>query len=377
MKIMNKPTRTKQGLKARSKGTFPASRLSDRDRHILKLVYEHRFLDTELLWHLTRIEPAEATRYAVGADGKRRPSSYGFGMKALYKRLQQLSDQKLRLLHRHYAYDQPMGRGHGSPRAIYGLGPASSAIVAETAGIPVQEVKDIVSANRVKAPFLRHTLNIARFRVMLELACRESDDRIRLLFWEQGNALQDWIEYREQDEDDGREISVCPDAFFGLDIAGKGKAHYFLEMDRGSMPIVRKSGKSDIKSKVQGYVAYYTAGRHSQRYQYRILPDKTVIGLVVNDQIKKTRAIETNGLQSIKSFRVLFVAEGATNGALTPRGRVANMFSAFPSFGKGFEKSKLFWFASLDSFDLERPETVFDRVWLTPSLERGLKSVIE
>lgn len=372
--MKNKPTRQDAKRRARNKGTFPGIRIGERDRNILQLVFEHRFLDTELLWYLTRQEPGRRTEYRVGADGKRRPSSYGFGMKALYKRLQQLSDA--RLLNRHYATDRPMGRGHGGPRAVYGLGPASSQLVAKANGVSIKEIKDIVSANRVKSPFLRHALEVARIRVLLELVCARSEGQIRIMFWEQGNVLQDWV---TGEDESGYEVrySVCPDAFFGLEVVGKGRAHYFLELDRGTMPVVATGNRSDIRKKVFGYAAYRKARRHSKRYRYRQLPDGTVVGLDVRQQEDRLWESDNKGIEPIKSFRVLFVAPGATGGQLTTRGRAANILAAFPSFGKQFATSTLFWFTSLDSFDLERPRSVFGNVWLTPNPEHGLKSLIE
>lgn len=360
--------------KARTKGTFPVESIQERDQEILQLVYEHRFLDTELLWYLTRREPAEKAGYRIGADGKKRPTTYGFGLKALYKRLKQLSDAKL--LRPQYATDQPIGRGYGGPRAVYGLGSASAAIVAKMNGVSVQEVRDIVAANRVKSPFIRHALEVARFRVILELACAESEGQVRLMFWEQGSTLQDWI---TGEDDSGKEVrySVYPDAFFGLEVAGKGKAHYFLELDRGTMPVVATRNRSDIRKKVFGYAAYRKVRRHSERFRYRVLPDGTVVGLDILVQDNHATELKNRALQPIKSFRVLFVAPGATAERLSPRGRIANIIGAFPSFGKRFSTSTLFWFASLETFNIEKPETIFNRVWLTPNPEHDKKSIVE
>lgn len=372
---MNKPTQNgRVSTEPGRKRTFPGITLRDRDRRILEFVYEHRFLDTELLLHLLKVEPLAAVEYEVGTDGKRRPQRYGFGQSALYKRLQLLTSAGY--LEPHYASDRPFGRGYGSPRAIYGLGSRSAEEVSVFAGISKEEVRRIIEANKVKGPFLRHALETATFRVVLELACEQSDARVRLLFWKQGQILQDWV---TGEDSDGEERTYCvfPDAFFGLEVAGKGRAHYFLEVDRGTMPIVAKWRRSDIRKKVLGYYLYRRYQRHSHRYQYQLLSGGLLGGLHVTQDEPRPVPLKQGEFESIKSFRVLFLAPGATKGSLVPRGRAANMLSALPTFGREFATSTLFWFASLDSFELGKPETVFAPVWLTCHPDKRYQGLIE
>ncbi|MFH0804632.1 MAG: replication-relaxation family protein [Patescibacteria group bacterium] len=372
---MTKPTQSGSAPdRPGRKGTFPALELRERDRRILELVYEHRFLDVELLLRLLKVEPEPEGEPSVGADGKRRPQRYGFGSSALYKRLQLLSNAHY--LEPHRPGDLLYGRGHGSPRTVYGLGPKSAGEVSVLAGISKEEVRRIVEANRVKGPFLRHALEVATVRVILELACDRSAGRVRLLFWKQGQILQDWVTGRD---DDGEEqtYSVCPDAFFGLEVAGKGRAHYFLEIDRGTMPIVAKGRRSDIRKKVLGYYLYRRTQRHGQRYQYHRLPDGTLGGLHIALDDQQPLSQPEQGLEPIKSFTVLLVAPGATRGVAHARGRAANILSALPTFGKQFSSSTLFWFSSLDSFDIDRPDSVFAPVWLTVHPEKSHRSLIE
>lgn len=347
--------------------------LRERDLQILHLIFEHRFLDMELLSAFV-IDRPEADAATVGADGKRRPRKYGFGEKALYKRLRQLAEAKY--LKPHQAMARPIGRGFGGARIAYGLGPASGEVVAETEGLTIAQVREIIEANRVKAPFIQHALQVARFRVILELACQQSDGDVRLMFWEQGNILQDWI-WGMDWEGEERKFSVYPDAFFALEVAGKGRAHYFLEMDMGTMPIVRSGDASDIRKKVFGFAYYKKARRQAERYFYRRIPDGTIVGIDLADTGQPAGVSSQRPFEPIKSFRVLFVAPGATAGKLSERGRVANILAAFPSFGKRLATSTLFWFASLDTFELERPETIFAHTWFTPNPDHNLKSLIE
>ncbi len=364
---MKKPDPNKKS-RPRKRAGATALRLRDRDKLILQLIYKHRFLDMELLSAFVTDTPEDAEQ-SVGADGKRRPRKYGFGEKALYKRLRQLAEA--RFIEPHQAMSRPIGRGFGGARIAYGLGRASVEVIAEQEGLTIAQVRELVEANKVKAKFIEHALAIARFWVILELACEQSGGRVRLMFWEQGDMLRDWVEGKDWNGEN-RKFSVDPDAFFALEVAGKGKAHYFLEMDRGTMPIVRTREGTEIRKKIFGYAYYKAFDKQAERYEYRTLPDGTVVGIDV-----RRGPVDKNDPDRIKSFRVLFVAKGATRGELTERGRVANILSAFPSFGKTISTSTLFWFTSLDSFDINHPSTIFDNVWLTPNPTKGLMSLVE
>lgn len=369
---MRKPTQDKK-TRPRKMKRSAAEAPDGRDLEILKLVYQHRFLDTELLHSLMRQEPEEAETMR-GGDGRARPLKYGFGKKALYKRLKRLSET--RYLVPHQAMARKLARGFGGSRIAYGIGSKSAAVLAQVLGVDMSDIRDIVSANKVGAPFIQHALEVAKFRILLELACRQRQDEVRLLFWEQGIVLQDWIDGLDH-EGEERRFSVYPDAFFGLDVKGKGKAQYFLELDRGTMPITASGKRSDIRKKVFGYHYYRQAKRHSKRYRYRNLPDGRTIGLDILKGDTNSEGFSDSILEPIKFFRVLFVAPGAPADGHSAGGRLANIIGAFPSFGKRFATSQLFWFASPDQFSLERPETIFAHQWLTPNPDQELKSLIE
>jgi hypothetical protein len=353
----------------------PDTIIRDRDRKILELVYKHRFLNSELIWHLLQIElETSPTEYKIGRDGKKRPVKYGFGEKALAKRLKQLSDSKY--LKRDRPYDKLVGRGYGTQPFVYGLGLKSATLLANLFGITPDTIRDIVEANRVKTPFLRHSLEIAKFRVILELACHQSKGRIRLIFWEQGQHL--WDQVIGRNERGGSErFPICPDAFFGLEVEGKGKAHYFLEVDRGTMPIVSTRKRTDIRKKIIGYRCYRQSRKYINKYYYRSLPNGDVIGLYVISENDKTIAPKLQNAESIEGFNVLFLVPGSIIGYKKIKGRLANILSAFPGFGKDYATTSLFWFATLDLFELNNPPFVFSRVWITPNPNNDLQSLIE
>ncbi len=230
-------------------------KLKQRDIAILKLLYKHRFLDTELLWYLLKSDSyLPFVEYSKSADGKNRPITYGFKKQALSKRLKQLFDSGF--VERHYITDQPMGRGFGNPRAIYGLGLKSASVLSESDNIPVGIIRRIVQSNNVKAPFLRHSIELAKFKVTMFLACRTSKQNVAIPLWKQGEEIKMKLNTGNKFNEQNIFI-IHPDSYFCLDIKGRKRRHYFLEIDRGTEPIVSASRRSSIRRKLVGYHKLY------------------------------------------------------------------------------------------------------------------------
>jgi hypothetical protein len=349
-----------------------AYELNSRDRRIIELVHSHRFLDTELLWYLMQVDTPEAAEKRFGKDGKLRPVRNGFGLQALYRRLQLL--YQTGYLERHYASDQPMGRSAGSPRAIYGIGPKSAVPLAERLGTPVHQIRQTIEANKVKSPFLRHALDTARFRVTLELACKNSKGRVRLLSWEQGLHLRDWVTGRNELGHNER-FCVYPDAFLALAVAGNRRVHYFLEVDRGTEPIVSSSRRSDIRKKLMGYRYYRKCGQFRKRYSYLRLSTGEVGGIRVSGSDSGSPPIPPE--DAIPGFSVLFVITGNAVPDDPTTGRITNILLAMCMFGEEFKTTNFFWFSTMAAFSLQQPHGIFARVWRTAHPEKGLQSLIE
>jgi hypothetical protein len=367
---MTEPTRRKTLPRyQRDKSAFPKFTLRERDREIVRLVFEHRFLDTELIWHLLKKEGDSDADYLTGRDGKARPVSYGFGRKALYKRLQALYHTSY--LNRRFPADQPIGRGYDGPRAIYGIGPKSVGILPDIMDVTPQEVRRMVEMNKVGDPFMRHALEIARFRVILELACRRSQERVRLLFWEQGQHLRDTVYGIDEDGGD-RRYTVYPDAFFGLEVREKRLANYFLEIDRGTEPIVSTKQRTDIRNKLVGYRFYRKRERISSCYAYSKTPDGAVTGL---DILKQEDA--SGEFDRLRGFSVMFVTNGSVGNDGTVCGRIANMLGALPALGKFYANNSLYWFTAVSMLKLEEPDSMFGNIWILPKAGSGLAGLID
>lgn len=365
-------SRTNRSRYVRDK-TIPSEiALKERDYAIIRLVYSHRFLTLELLWHL--LQPDYRSRpiqYALGTDGKKRPKRYGFRQQALSKRLRQLFQAGY--LERHYPSDQPMGRGHGAPRTIYGVGLKSATVFEERLGVPAQEIRRIVERNRVTSPFLRHAIEVARFRVTLQLACQASGGSERLLFWEQGEALRDNVEITDH-WDQKQTLPVYPDAFFGLELPSGKRKHYFLEIDRGTEPISAQGQRTDVRRKLIAYRLYRKSGRFPRRYSYRRLPDGTVVGLNIDTGRNSVATGDDSGLNG---FQVLLVTPGIVQSKTYVSGRIANIISQLSDMGRFYATTSLFLFTVPDAYSITRPKSLLDRCWLTPRAHNELRSLLE
>lgn len=365
-------SRTNRSRYLRDKASPSEITLKERDHAIIQLVYNHRFLTLELLWHL--LQPSNMSQsmpYTVGADGKKRPKRYRFGQQALSKRLRQLFHAGY--LERHYPTDQPMGRGHGAPRAIYGVGLKSAAVLEERLGVTAHEIRRLVERNRVTSPFLRHAVEVARFRVTLEVACQTSGDSVRLLFWEQGEALRDYVEITDR-WDQKQSLPVYPDAFFGLQLPSGKRKHYFLEIDRGTEPISAQGQRTDVRRKLIAYRLYRKSGRFPRRYSYRRLPDGTVVGLDIDNGIDSATTRDDSGLNG---FQVLLVTPGIIRSRTQVSGRIANIISHLSEMGRFYATTSLLLFTVPEAYSITRPESLFDRCWLTPRANSKLTSLIE
>ncbi len=104
-------------------------------------------------------------------------------------------------------------------------------------------------------PFIRHTLLVSQFRAVVTLACRNHPE-LKFLEWREGRAIQDSIEVSLPQ--DFERIPAAADGFFSLGL-GERRAHFFLEADRGSMPIKR------FTAKIIGFHAWRRERRHEEK----------------------------------------------------------------------------------------------------------------
>ncbi|MCZ7545110.1 MAG: replication-relaxation family protein [Anaerolineae bacterium] len=172
----------------------------------------------------------------------------------------------------------------------------------------------------LSSDFMDHALAINDFRIAVELASRRLGYQVVTWLGEtELKADYDRVSLRSAT---GRQrmVSLIPDSYFVVDTP-HGKAHFFLEVDRGTMPLKR------FRTKVQAYLAYYRSGGYERRYGTR-------------------------------SLRILVVGLG--------EGRLASLSTVTESAGG----KRRFWFGLLSALDAER---VLDQsVWSVAGEERHM-----
>jgi hypothetical protein len=216
----------------------PPIRLTERDLHIIRSVYEYRMLTTQHLQTLFFSSLHQA--YA-----------------------------RLAALYHHGFLDRQFLGVHADKMntpLLYVLDRRGAELLQANLGVEVTWSKDL---KQVTALFLEHTLAINTVRVAIAKACALQG--WQLLTWQGENDLKAAYERVTIRTGGGRmrEISLIPDSYFVLETP-RGKAHFFLELDRGTMTTTR------FKSKIEAYQVYYQSGAYQRRYETRSLRVLTV-----------------------------------------------------------------------------------------------------
>lgn len=223
--------------------------LTPRDRELLRAVYRHRLL--------------RSTHLAALAGGSRQ---------AILRRLQ--------LLFHHGYLDRPSMQldwyDRGSEPLVYALGNRGAEALAAGGEIRRRRIRWDTKNRNVSRVFLHHTLAVADVMVTFEVACRSregvtfippeeilaeapaSTRRLRLPFRWQVDVKADGRRHR---------LGVEPDRVFGLRFdtlpENRQRAFFFLEADRGTMPIARKRlAQTSFLRKLLAYEATWRQRLH-------------------------------------------------------------------------------------------------------------------
>lgn len=209
--------------------------LTERDIEIIRHVHRHRFL--------------RSSQIAALVGGSR----------------QQVL-RRLQLLYHHGYLERPRMQIEffltgGSHHMVYGLGDEAAAIL-EGLGIGPNGVRYNEKNHAVGRFYLHHTLFVSEIMVAIELACRESG-QARLLYGEDvpfpNGQLPRW-----KVTVDGIRLNSIPDRIFALEPAdGGNRTYFFLEADRGTMPVIRNGlAQSSFYRKLIAYEATWSQGLH-------------------------------------------------------------------------------------------------------------------
>jgi hypothetical protein len=283
--------------------TVADMQLTDRDREIILLVERFRFLRSSHICSLIPGSPQQLLR-------------------------------RLQLLFHHGFLERPRcqidyyHRG-GSHHIVYGLGNKNASLLKQEPGDTFQE-RDWGEKNRYTGRmFLEHALLVSDVMVAIELACRQTG--IRLLT-ERELAITDKTTgerrpFRWRVNISNRlKLGVVPDRVFGLEFPDQNsisnRAFFFLEADRGTMPVIRKNlSQTSFYRKLLAYEATWSQSVHEKQFGFN-------------------------------RFRVLTVTTSAA--------RVKSLVEACSKLKRG---QGLFLFA--DRTVLEKPGDMFSPIWQT------------
>jgi plasmid stabilization system protein ParE len=194
----------------------------------------------------------------------------------------------LRALFDHGYLDRPKAQLAAMPiegpqALVYGLAPKGARALRDY-GHHLKGEGDWTEKNkRAGAVFIEHTLAVAEFMTALELSCRARSDldlirehEIIANAPEETRVAREPLRWVVRPERGRNEIwSVVPDGLFALSFVDGTASYFLLEIDRGTIPIVRNSlDHRSIARKLATYYEGWRVGRHVQQFgvkQMRVL----------------------------------------------------------------------------------------------------------
>lgn len=199
--------------------------------------------------------------------------------------------RRLRLLFHHGYLDRPRAQIEyyhlgGSQALVYGLGNRGALELEDRFSIPRRKVDWTAKNREATRLFLRHTLFIADVMIAIELSCRKSG-KVRLISLDKlltqipGKARNEDEPFRWRvnftDKRKTFSLGVIPDKVFALQSIQNPEiiAYYFLEADRATMPVTRKSlNQTSFHRKLIAYSETWRQNIHKTRFgfnRFRVL----------------------------------------------------------------------------------------------------------
>lgn len=231
----------------------PSFRVTDNDVTILRLLARHRFL--------------QSTHIAALVD----------------RSLDRINDRLSRLFHAGYV-DRPRAQldyypTAGSAPMVYAIADLGAHLLSEREHIPAANVEWSRKNREVGRPFIEHQLEIMDFHVALERAARmRSDiglvhsDELISAFPEQTHRMRSPLAMRISilHNDRSHEIGLIPDLIFGVRFPDGSRRCFMVEIDRGTMPIIRADiAQTSFERKMRSYLAAHAAKQHQTQFGWK------------------------------------------------------------------------------------------------------------
>ena len=218
--------------------------LTERDHDIIRQVNRHRFLCSS---HISTL---------VGGSSQQ-----------VLRRLQSL--------YHHRFLERPRCQldfyyKTGSQRMVYGLGDKGAELLREQR-IDFPHPRSSEKNSKVGRPYLEHALSVSDVMVAVELSCRKRCD-VRFLARgelpsppEREDQPFRWnVELRS-----GVKLGLIPDQVFALERSSGERAFFFVEADRGTMPVVRANlSQTSMYRKLLAYTATWRQSLHQTLFGF-------------------------------------------------------------------------------------------------------------
>jgi DNA-binding Lrp family transcriptional regulator len=226
--------------------------LTERDREIIRLVHQHRFLRS-----------SQIVAFAGGSS-------------------QQVL-RRLKLLYHHGFLERPRAQidyyHQGASRhVVYGLGNKGGTLLNQELGVVFRRVSWGEKNRAIGRMFLEHALLVSDVMVTLELACRKRG--IKLITEEALSNARTRQSFRWRVNLKGRaKLGIIPDRVFALEFpdarGASQRAFFFLEADRGTMPVKRRHlSQTSFYRKLLAYAATWMQDLHRTLFgfhRFRVL----------------------------------------------------------------------------------------------------------
>jgi hypothetical protein len=211
--------------------------------------------------------------------------------------LDRTNDRLSRLYHAGYL-DRPRAQldyypSSGSAPMVYALADRGARLLIERDGIEFANVDWSRKNREAGRPFIEHQLEIMDFYVALQCSARQRTD-VRLMhpsqliesFPDQRVNVRNPFALRARLTHAGvaQEVAVVPDLSFGLWFPDRTRRCFMVEIDRGTMPVVRTDiTQTSFERKMRGYLTAYAAKQHEKQFGWKAFRVLTI----TTDQARK------------------------------------------------------------------------------------------
>ncbi|MGO9685865.1 MAG: replication-relaxation family protein [Beijerinckiaceae bacterium] len=204
--------------------------------------------------------------------------------------LDRTNDRLSRLFHAGYV-DRPRAQldyypTAGSSPIAYALADRGARLLIQRDGVELANVEWSRKNRKAGRPYIEHQLEIVEFLVALQIATADRrdvqfvhPDDIVAGFPEHTRSARNPLSLRVSVAHQGavHEIGLVPDLVFGLILPNGSRHSFMVEIDRGTMPVVRSDiGQTSFERKMRAYLTAHAGKLHERQFGWKTFRVLTV-----------------------------------------------------------------------------------------------------